>query len=217
MAVVHTLENSKIWFEDATAGAVYTTAIIAKDGDYCKITIDGVKNADVVEIKTDNKERYSGKWFATNQDGETALSFFVLQGLTADDLGDNESIEVQARIIPMLDTCLITGGSWDLGSVNTASVATNCGNMSYSTTRENGTASFNFVTAFDDKTQSELMDIFQFDYQRELFIAIEPPESLVRIGATIAITGYSWDLSDTYTGSVNLQLRSPTWAVYIPE
>ena len=174
-----------------------------------------MQNGDVVEITSENSERWRGRWFVTNQNGEDEIGYMVVQGLSGDVVESETAI--QYRVIPLLDTCLITGGSWDLGSVNTASVATNCGNLSYSTSRENGTASFNFLTAFDNKTQSELMDIFQFDYQKEIFVAIQPPESFVKIGATVAVTGYSWDLSDNYTGTVNLQLRSPTWAVYMPE
>ena len=216
---VQTLDGSQIFFEDVNADIVWQQGTLKKAGtndEFVQIVADGVDfaNGAVIEIAGET-ESYAKRWFVTQYDEGTQLDYNAVIGLFGDEIPIDTPIEF--RIIPMLRSCLVTSGSWDLGSITTGSIKTACGELSYSSGKEAGTVSFDFVKNFSDKVQKQLMDTFQFDYQQEFQIAVIPPNDNIMIGATVAITGNSFSIDETYSGSCEFQLRSPTWSVWLPE
>lgn len=217
---VQTLDGSQILFEDVNAEIEWQAGTLKKAGannEFVQIVADGVnfENGAVIEIAGENGEPYAKRWFVTQYDEGTQLDYNAVIGLFGDEITGDTA--VQFRIIPMLQSCLVTSGSWDLGSITTGSLKTACGELAYSSGKEAGTVSFEFVKNFSDKVQKQLMDTFQFDYQREFQIAVLPPNDNIMVGATVAITGNSFNIDETYSGSCEFQLRSPTWSVWLPE
>lgn len=220
---VYTLDNSKVWFEDIREPLTYQTGTLSVAGtnnDLVKIVASGVtfKNTDIIHIKgTDGTEKWAKRWAIAKYDEGNALGFDCVFGMIPEDLGNVTELEVEFAIVPILETCLITGGSWNLGSITTAEKKHNCGTTNYSTGKEAGEVSFNFSTNFANPTQSNLMRKFQFDYTGEIQLSILPPDSTVLLTATVAITGYNFNIDETYETTANFQLRSPTWDIYVPE
>lgn len=221
---VYTLDNSRVWFEDIRQELTYQTGTLTTAGtnnDLVKIEASGVtlKNTDIIHIKgIDDTEKWQGRWAITKYDEGQDLGFDCVFGLTPEDLdGDSGTMEVQFAVVPMLETCLITGGSWNLGSITTAEKKHNCGTTNYSTGKEAGEVSFNFSTNFANPTQSNLMRKFQYDFTGEIQLSLLPPDSTVMLSATVAITGYNFNIDETYETTANFQLRSPTWDIYVPE
>lgn len=221
---VYTLDNSRVWFEDIRQELTYQTGTLSTAGtnnDLVKIEASGVtlKNTDIIHIKgIDGTEKWQGRWAITKYDEDQDLGFDCVFGLTPEDLdGDSGTMEVQFAVVPMLETCLITGGSWNLGSITTAEKKHNCGTTNYSTGKEAGEVSFNFSTNFANPTQSNLMRKFQYDFTGEIQLSLLPPGSTVMLSATVAITGYNFNIDETYETTANFQLRSPTWDIYVPE
>ena len=162
---VHTLDGSIFKFEDLTedtATATWTAATVEADQDLKEVKITSsaaLANGGVVEIR--GSDKISGLYFVTNQDRETQLQNFYVVNTDAEKLGITAAENVEIRIVDMSNTCRITGGNVELGSVNTNTVATNCGVITVSASKENGTMSLDFLSDLENKTQFNLLKEYE--------------------------------------------------------
>lgn len=219
---VTTLNGSEFYFEDITQAENWVSGylkISSNAGTLVAVeSTAGLENAMAIEIK--GSQELNGKWFITNQNGEELLNEFIVVNANAENLtidADQIAEEVEIRIIEMSKTCKITGGSLNLGSVNTNSLATNCGTVTYSSSKENGTLQFNFVTDFTNLTQKNLFDVFDKDYQKTLIVAMRPANNAIQLGWEANITAFNISFDDPFSSDCTLQLLNKTADVYIPE
>ena len=151
------LEGSVFKFEDLWAAENWVTATISKSGTYDALKIESqatLENGMAIQI--DGFDPLNGFWYITNydlQNGEfVEINEFLLKNSKDKRNAVSTQQEVQIRIIPLLQSCKISGGSVDFGKVNVNQTRTgyDFGNACYGRTQ-------NIVSGFECFTQGDVL------------------------------------------------------------
>ncbi|MBR0128282.1 MAG: hypothetical protein IJM09_00535, partial [Neisseriaceae bacterium] len=170
-----------------------------------------------IEIKAPygTNPKWAGRWLVTQYDGEDPIDFNAVQGLTADIM--TQDTEIEFRIIPFLDTCMVESGSWNLGSVTTNTKKTNCGTIVLPSGFEFGDISFDFTLSLVNKTQQVLRHHFQHNFDEKLMVRALLFGSEVMIATTVLCTGHDLSFSDECSAKADFKAADFTWEVSCPE
>lgn len=216
------LEGSIFNFEDMWAPINWTTATVSQSSVYqdLKITSSAqLKNATAIQI--DGFEPLNGFWYVTNFDLENGdfveINEFLLKNSKDKAASVAEPQEVQIRVIPMLQSCKITGGSVDFGKVNVNQELMACGYEILSSSKENGTLSINFGTDLEQKTQLQLLAEYNENYTREFAIFLQPKNSDIAFGWAVNTTGMTINFDENYGSSAEFTLTKNTAILPLPE
>lgn len=216
------LEGSIFKFEDLWAAENWVTATVSKSGTYDALKIESqatLENGMAIQI--DGFEPLNGFWYITNydlQNGEfVEINEFLLKNSKDKRNAVSSPQEVQIRIIPLLQSCKITGGNVDFGKVNVNQELTACGYEILSSSKENGTLSINFATDFEQRTQLQLLAEYNENFSREFAIFLLPKNSDIAFGWAVNTTGMTINFDENFGTTAEFTLTKNTALLAMPE